>query len=435
MKALNENMLRKFRNDLKDDKNVRTLQAAMSKTELKDLAYLPQQAAKLDGPFTIELKTRGITAQQKSGRCWCFAGLNILREIVAEKLGLEEFKLSPNYLTFYDKLEKANTFLESVIENADQDLTSRITEYLKRGIWDGGYWDMVVDLVKKYGVVPAEVMPETYQSNHTDTFMKLMNRMLKKDAVLLRQAVAEGKDVTAMKEEMLGEIYKAECIVFGEPVESFDFTYRDKDGAYHADYALTPKAFYEKYIGASLEDYVTIVNTPTFLVPMNTAFTFHYIGSMAESRVFCLNVPLEDMKALAIAQLKDGEPIWFGCDSGQFGDRQLGIWDPDSFDYEGLLGGVDLTMSKKDCLEFDEAGATHAMLFVGVNFDQNGKTDRWKIENSWGGEVGRKGYFVCSDRYFDEYVFEVIINKKHLTDAQKEALNKEPVQVAPWLAY
>ena len=425
-------LLDRFREATAARKDLKPLHAAMAKTELKELAYVPEAAAKLNGDFAIELKTRGITWQKNSGRCWLYAVMNILRERVAETCGLEKFELSGNYLAFYDKLEKANNFLELVIENADKPLSDRMMEYVLEGFTDGGYWDMATDLIRKYGVVPSSVMPETWQSTHTEKFMELLLSLLRKDAMKLRAAAAAGGDVQAEKEAMLEEVYRMECIAFGAPPQRFCFEYRGEDGVYHCDRDLTGRSFFEKYVGGTLDDYITVSNHPTRGKPMNLHYTFHYIGCMADSDIRCLNLTSEEMEDLVLRQLRDGEPVWFGCDSGAFGDRKMGVWDPDSLDYSGLLGGVDFTMSKGDRLESHDSYATHAMIFVGVNFDENGRPDRWKIENSWGEEAGRKGYFVCSERYFHEYVYEVIVRKKHLTDAQRALLAQPPVRIRPW---
>ena len=214
MNKITFDQIENYREAYESDRNARTMNAAMAKTELTYLAFIPMNAARLRGDFSIELKTRGITAQEKSGRCWMFAATNILREIVAEKLNIKEFELSQNYLAFYDKLEKSNNYLEMIIDNADKDLNDMMMHYLSTGIGDGGYWDMAVDLVKKYGVVPKYVMPESYQSSHTERFMKLLNNLLKKDAAELRKMIHEGKSVSGRKDEMMSEIYKALCIVF-----------------------------------------------------------------------------------------------------------------------------------------------------------------------------------------------------------------------------
>jgi bleomycin hydrolase len=432
MKEITQELLNRFREQETQRRSLKTLQAALAKTALKDLAYVPAAAAKLNGDFAVELKTRGVTWQQNSGRCWLYAVLNILRERISEDCNLDKFELSANYLSFYDKLEKANNFLEMVIENASKPLNDRMMEYILEGIHDGGYWDMAVDLVAKYGVVPASVMPETYQSTHTAKFLTLYNSLLRKDAAKLRAVIAAGGDAQAEKEAMLEEIYRMECVCFGEPPAAFCFEYRDRDNVYHCDRDLTGLSFCKKYVGDVLSDYITVTNHPTHGLPMNLHYVFHYIGSMANRDVVNLNLSAEEMEELTVKQLRDGEPVWFGCDSGAYNDRENGVWDPASLDFSGLMGGIDFDLPKGERLEYHDSFATHAMIFVGVNFDRNGRPDRWKIENSWGEEVGKKGYFVCSEAYFREYVYEVIVRKKHLSEAQLALLDQSPVRIQPW---
>ena len=432
MQEITFELLDQFRAREAERRELKTLQAAMAKTELKDLAFVPSAAAKLNGDFAIELKTRGVTFQQRSGRCWLYAVLNILRERISERCNLDKFELSANYLSFYDKLEKANNFLELIIAHADKPLNDRMMEYILGGVGDGGYWDMATDLVAKYGVVPASVMPETWQSTHTEKFMKLLNTLLRKDASRLRALIAAGGDAQAARQQMLEEVYRMECIAFGEPPKRFHFEYRDREQNYHAHRDLTGREFYETYLGDVLSDYITVTNHPTHGLPMNLHYVFHYMGSMANRDVVNLNLSLEEMEELTLKQLRDGEPVWFGCDSGAYGDRDKGVWDPDSLDFSGLMGGVDFSMSKGDRLEYHDSFATHAMIFVGVNFDEHGCPDRWKIENSWGEEAGKKGYFVCSERYFREFVYEVIVRKKHLSPAQLALLEQPPVRIQPW---
>ncbi|MBO4214085.1 MAG: C1 family peptidase [Lachnospiraceae bacterium] len=431
-KVIDKAFLDKVGKQYAKDKNAHVLNAAVAKTPLIDLAFVRQAAAKLDGEFEVEVKTHGITAQKQSGRCWMFSVMNIMREIVINKCNLESFELSGNYLAFYDKLEKANNCLEMYIENAKKPLDDRMMEYCLEGIGDGGYFSMAVDLVNKYGIVPKYVMPETEQSTHTAKFMELLNNLLRKDGAVLRKLVKEKKDPYPEKEKMMAEIYKALCIVFGEPVKEFDFSYRDKDNNFHQDYKMTPKSFYDKYIGMKLNDYITITNEPTDNKKLNKPYSFHYMGNMVESNVDYINLPIEQLKELAIKQLKDNDPVWFACDAGAYGDRKMGVWDQDSVDFESLLGGVDMYLEKGERLMYNASFGNHAMILTGVNFDKKGKPNRYKIENSWGDEVGKKGYFVCSDKYFDEYVYEVIINKKHLNAQQKKVLKMKPTVLRPW---
>ncbi|MBR3343004.1 MAG: aminopeptidase [Solobacterium sp.] len=432
MNGITNEMLEAFRSGYENDRAAVTNTAACARSEIKDLAFLPMNAAKLNGSFSVEIETHGITAQQKSGRCWAFAVLNILREQCAEKTGMKEFYLSGNYIAFYDKLEKANNALELAIANADKPLDDRMMEYLLNGFHDGGYWNMAVDLVQKYGIVPASVMPETYQSEHTEQFMRLLNNLVRKDICILRRVCAEGIDPQPVKHAMMAEIYKMECIVFGEPVDSFDFEYRTADGAFHRDVQITPQEFYEKYTNHNLDEYVMVTCEPTEHKHMDTLHKFHYIGSMADKDICFLNIPIEEIEDLCIKQLMDMEPVWFSNDAGAYGDRQSGVWDQNSFDYEGLMGGVQFPMDKEDRLNYHVSSGTHAMILVGVNLDESGRPDRWKIENSWGGELGKNGIFVCSEAYFREYVYEAIIQKKYLTEKQLALLDTEPEVIQPW---
>ena len=431
-KPITSEMIEKFKKDYDKDKNAKVCTAAASGTALEELSFYPMEASKLENNFSIEIKTRGITAQKNSGRCWLFASMNILREIVAENCNLEEFELSGNYLAFWDKFEKMNFFLESVIDSANLEISDRTVNWIMNGIADGGQWDMMVSLIKKYGIVPKTVMPENYQSTHTKTFLNMVNTKLRKDAIELRNMVKVGEDPSERKEEMLEELFKALCICFGRPVDKFDFSYVDKDKNYHVDRDLTPQMFYEKYIKLPLEDYVSVINAPTKDKPYEKAYTVKYLGNVVEGNIRYLNLSMEELKKLAIAQMKDGEPVWFGSDCEKYGNRKEGIWDPDSFIYEEMLGGLDLSLTKAERLDYRDSAMDHAMVLTGVNLDAEGKPDRWKIENSWGEDAGKKGYFIASDAWFDEFTYQVIINKKYLKEEWKKALEEEPIELEPW---
>jgi bleomycin hydrolase len=432
MKEINTALLKRFRDAYQKDSEAQVLNAALSQTDLADLAFVPTAAAKLKGPFSVEVKTRGVTSQERSGRCWLFAALNILREKVAEKCEIEQFELSQNYLSFYDKLEKANNFLQMVIDHADEPIKGQLMQYVLRGMSDGGYWCEAADLIEKYGVVPKSVQPETYQSGHTACFVSTVNRLLRKDAQELRALVRAGKDPYERKQAMLAEIYKAECIAFGEPVTAFDFEYRDKEDCLHQDRGLTPLEFYHRYDETDLKHYIAVLNEPTFDKPLNTPIQFHGIENMTGRDMKALNLSQKDLEALCIAQLKGDEPVWFACDAGAFDFRKAGVWDPDSSKIEGLLGGFSIDFEKGDRLSYNASSATHAMLLTGVHFDEDGQPDRWKIENSWGEDVGEKGYFVCSEKYFQDYVYEAVIDTQYLTPDQRAYLKKEPVPINAW---
>ena len=432
MNGITDEMLASLEQNTKLGREDSVRSAALAKTDMGELAYVPGNAAPLRGAFEVEVKTRGITAQKKSGRCWMFAVCNICRELVADKLNLESFEISQNYLTFYDKLEKANNLLDMAIGYAKEPLHGQRWMQILKGVDDGGYWSQAVDLVKKYGMVPKTAYPETYQSEHTELFLREINRLLARDEEILRNLVLEGKEeeAGARKQDMLAEIYRAACIAFGVPPKTFDFSVRDRDGKLVGERDLTPKTFYEKYVGLDLDAYVPILQEPN--KALHTPITWHSMENMTGRDMFALNLPEDEMEALCVAQLRAGHAIWFACDSRAFEDRKAGVWDPDSVDYPGLLGGFDYTMTKAGRLDYRQSLPVHAMILVGVSFDRDGKPSRWKIENSWGEEAGEKGYFVCSEKYFREYVYEAVIRREFLTKEQREDLEKKPIRIEAW---
>ena len=430
-KPVTPEMIASFRKKYEEDRFAGTLTAAASGIDLATIAKDPVASAKLQNSFSIEIKTTGITNQRATGRCWLFASMNLMREAVIKKCGLKSFELSGNYFAFWDKFEKINFFLESVIDAAELPKGDRTLDWILHGIGDGGQWDMMVSVVKKYGVVPKSVMPETFTSASTRFFYQFVNMHLRKDAIELRKIKAEGGDTAKRKEEMLSDYFRVLCICFGEPVTSFDFEYRDKDDEFHADYGLTPLSFYEKYVGIPLDDYVSVINAPTEDKPYYKTYTVKYLGNVVGGSIRYLNLPMEELKALTIQQMKDGEPVWFGSDCGKYGDRKTGIWDPASFRYDEILG-MDFSFDKADRLDYGDSAMNHAMVLCGVNIDRDGKPNRWKIENSWGEEAGEKGYFIASDAWFDAFTYQVIINKKYLKEEWVKELEKAPKELEPW---
>ena len=407
--------------------------AALSGSDFTEVTSDAAAAARLQNHFTIDLHLSEVTNQKRSGRCWLFASMNIFREKVAERCNLDRIELSGAYFAFWDKLEKLNFFLEAGIATADRPIRDRTLDWITDGIGDGGQWDMMAAIVSKYGVVPAEVMPDNEQSTNTRAHWALLNSRLRRDITVLRKVVAErGEEAArACKEEMLAGYFKALCILYGEPPERFDFTYEDKDKVYHVDRGLTPQEFYDKYVGIDLSDYVSLINSPTEDKPFGRSYTVKFLGNTVEYAVRYLNLPMEELERIAIEQLKDGEPVWFGSDAGKYGNRAVGIWDPDSFTAERMLG-LDTTMTKADRLNFNDSRMNHAMVITGVNFDENGQPDRWKIENSWGDERGMKGYYIGSEAWFRAFVYQIITHKKYLSAEQLAAYEAEPVELEPW---
>lgn len=386
--------------------------------------------------FSISLEQGAVTNQKRSGRCWMFAVLNCMRFQVIKKQNLEDFELSQSYPLFYDKLEKANYFLESILDTLDEPTDGRLIAHLLAApLNDGGQWDMLCSIVEKYGLVPKTAMPESVSSSATQEMVSYMTEKLREYACVLRKGHKAGKSMEQLKKEkeaMMETVYRMLCISLGKPPRTFTFEYRDKDGNFHREANLTPKAFYEKYVGLRLDDYVSVINAPTEDKPFYRSYTVQYLGNVKEGRpVKYVNLPIEEMKQAAIAQLKDGEPVWFGCDVGKRSFRDGGLMDTGIYDVETLFD-TDFPMTKAERLEYGQSLMTHAMVFQGVNLDENGKPDRWRVENSWGEEAGKKGYFVMSDRWFDEYNYQVVVNKKYLSSKALEAYEKEPVRLNPW---
>ena len=432
MSEITKTMLDSFSRAYNADSMNKVRQNAVAKRGL--LAAAENQRAVIDNPmlFSIEIESGKITNQKSSGRCWLFAALNTMRFEIMQKLNLETFELSQNYQMFWDKFEKANYFLDSIIKTANEDVDSRLVKHLLEApMQDGGQWDMVCALADKYGCVPKYVMPETFHSSNTHEMCHLLTLKLREDAMHLRIVVQNGGDTEAMKQDMLSEIYRMLCICLGEPPRTFDFEYRDKDKNFYRDANLTPRTFFEKYVGMALDDYISIINAPTADKPYGRTFTVDYLGNVVGGRpVKYLNLPASELKRLAIAQLSDGKPVWFGCDVGQMLLRDTGIMAMNSYGFENLLD-VKFNLDKAQRLDYSESMMTHAMVFLGVNL-VDGKPNRWKVENSWGDKSGQKGYYIMSDAWFDEYNYQVVVNKKYLTDEQRAMFDQDPIVLKPW---
>ena len=453
-KGISENELSAFQASYGSDPLCRAVTNALYKTAVNDISFRPSARKDVQFTFSVDIPTMKVTNQKASGRCWIFAALNTLREQVAKNCNIEQFELSQNYMAFWDKFEKANFFLESVIALADRPSDDRLLSFIEEtGIADGGQWDMFVNLVKKYGVIPKAAMEETFQSSNTRQMNRLVNTKLRQTAARLRAAYLENETVTAhasagepapmsaetekklreIKEKALDELYRIFAMCFGEPPKTFDFEYRDKDKNYHIDRNLTAKAFYDKYVGWDLEnDFVSVVNSPTEDKPFYQTITIDYLGNVADGRpVEYLNLPMEELKALIIAQLRDGEIVWFGSDVGHSGERDMGIWSRGCFDFDGTFG-MSFGMTKEERLGNRESAMSHAMCVTGVSLDENGCPVKWKIENSWSDEHGDKGYYIMDDEWFDNFVYQAVVRRKYLSEAQKEALGTEPLHFFPW---
>ena len=436
MHSLEQDFTDKLYAAYEDNSKYAAIENAISHNGL--LASLEKRSAAVENTpvFSLDLTKDKVSDQKASGRCWMFAALNTFRHKMIAGFQLEDFELSQAHTFFWDKYEKSNWFLEQVIATADQELTSRKVKFLlDTPQQDGGQWDMVVSLFEKYGVVPKSVYPESISSSNSRELNQILNKLLRQDAQILRELVAEGansSELQAKKEELLQEVFNFLAINLGLPPRQFDFSYRDKDNHFHSESGLTPLTFYQKYVDLKLDDYVSIINAPTADKPYGRSYTVEMLGNVVGSKpVRYLNVEMNRLKELAIAQMQVGETVWFGSDVGQSSNRKAGVMAEGMHDFTASMD-IRLTQDKAGRLDYSESLMTHAMVLTGVDLDENGKAKKWKVENSWGEKVGNKGYFVASDAWMDEYTYQIVVRKEFLTAAELAAYEAEPLVLSPW---
>ncbi|NLH35895.1 MAG: aminopeptidase C [Lactococcus chungangensis] len=382
--------------------------------------------------FSIDLTNDPVSNQKQSGRCWMFAALNTFRHKILTEFKLENFELSQAYTFFWDKYEKSNWFLEQIIGTSDLEIGDRKLKFLLDvPQQDGGQWDMVVALFQKYGVVPKDIYPESISSSASRELDQYLNKILRQDAQILRELIQNGGDVAAKKAELLQEIFNYLAMTLGLPPQKFNFEYRDKDDQFHKFDSITPQAFYEKFVDIKLDDYVSVINAPTADKPYNKSYTVEFLGNVIGARdVRHLNVDMDRFKKLAIAQMQAGETVWFGCDVGQVSNRQDGLLTMDAYDFSAM--DLNFTQDKASRLDYSESLMTHAMVLTGVDLDNAGNSLKWKVENSWGEKVGKKGYFTASDAWMDEYTYQIVVRKEFLTAEELAAYDAEPEVLLPW---
>ncbi len=406
---------------------------------VRKAARVPEGVAENPLSFDIEVKQGERTNQKHSGRCWMFASLNTFRYRIIKTYNLSTFELSQAYPLFWDKMEKSNWFLENILDTLNEPLNGRLVSFLLTDpIGDGGQWDMFKSLVKKYGVVPKEAMPETENSSNTHDMDKYLTRYLRGAAKRLRERHEAGESeetLREMKKEMMSEVYALLVTCLGEPPARFEVRLRDKDDKLVAAGTYTPQQFFDEFVDMNLDDYISLISAPTADKPFNHTYTVSRLGNVIEDGgVRYINLEPKELKRVAIAQLKDNLPVWFGCDVDQSYLRDEGIMDTRALDIDALFGfPVEGALNKAERLDYGESLMTHAMVLEGVNLDQNDKPTLWKVENSWGKDHGRDGFDTISDSWFDEYVYQVVVDKKYLTEEQKHIFETEtPTVLEPW---
>lgn len=416
---------------LNDD--TRALMNAISSNDIRKLAVNRENLGKVNEYFSDKVEIKGITDQKSSGRCWLFTGLNVLRPKVIGKYNLKEFEFSQTYGFFWDQLEKSNLFLEGIIETASLDINDRKVEWLlKHPIGDGGQWTGVVDILNKYGAVPASVMPESQNSSNTSVMSRFLRRKLREDALVLRQLYADGKTDSMLREEklnMLGDIYRMLVLCLGQPPAEFEWQYEDKDGNISEMKTYTPRSFYDEVVGVELGDYVMFMNDPTR--PYYKLYEIEYDRHMLEGGNWkYINLPMDEIKTFAKASIQANEAMYFSCDVGKQLEREKGMLDLNNFAYDELFG-VDFSMDKAGRISTFDSGSSHGMNLVGVNVLPDGSTDKWLLENSWG-KTGHQGFLIMTDAWFSEYMFRLVIHRDFIDAATLEILDTDPVFLPPW---
>lgn len=454
--ALSPELLSDIRATFKMDDETRVRHNAVTNNKINDLALNRGLVAGKDGHFSHKIDFKGITNQEASGRCWMFAGLNTMRPKVIREKKLPEFEFSTAYLQFWDKMEKSNLFLEAMIEMRETDYLDREWEQVhKWTMSDGGWWNFVVDLIEKYGVVPKEVMPETQSSENTRAMNTILDRKLRTDAVTIREMHENGASVTELREfkkRALSEVYRFLVINLGEPPTEFEWRYvakskeddsKEESGESQNDtdstnskvdeltplVTYTPKSFYEEFVGVSLQDYVCLYYDP--LCEFEKHFRFKRAKNIyGKSDMHFVNVPIDDLKQVAMQSIVENEPVWFAADVGKDQSSDLGVMGHRLFDYDPLFG-INTQISRADRLKMRDGGSNHAMVFMGVDV-REGKPVKWLVENSWGEKRGDEGTWTLHDDWFDHHVYTIIVNKRHIREDVLKVFDEEASELPPW---
>ncbi len=429
--------LKKFYKNFYSSKTNALSRNAIMRNDIKNVAMDWNSFRKINHTFSHEISRQlPVTNQKASGRCWGFAGLNLIRINLAEKYDLADFEFSQNYFMFWDKLEKSNYFIENIINTFEESFDSRLMMHLLNNpVQDGGQWDMFVNLIEKYGLVPQSVMPETNHSSKSGMMNYLLNHKLREFASILRKFNKKRMNLESLrqkKEEMLSTIFSMLCMFLGDPPKKFDWEIRNKKKNFLRFKSLSPKNFYEKHAKINLKDKVCLIHAPMSNKKINELYTVNFLGNVIGGNIIkYANVEINVLKKAVIKSIKNNEAVWFGCDVGKMFHRELGVMDTDLYDYETLFD-TKFKMNKGTRLEYGDSLMTHAMLFTGVDINKSQPT-KWRVENSWGKKGGGdQGYYLMSDSWFNEYNYEVVIDKKFLPKKILNLFNKDPVQLDPW---
>ena len=428
--GISEDMLSRIRQSYTASPEQKAVKNALASNSIATLAINAENLAMVDTHFSHRVETKGITDQKGSGRCWLFTGLNVLRAKMISKYDLPSFEFSQNYNSFYDLLEKSNLFLQAMIDNRDLPLEDRKIDWLmKNAIGDGGQFTGVSNLIMKYGVVPKAAMPETFQSNNTSQMQNILRLKLREFGLELREL--KPAKAAKRKEEMLSEIYCILVKCLGVPPTEFEWARYDKAGNLVSKKTYTPKGFYEEYIGEELEkNYIMVMNDPSR--EYNKVYEIEYDRHVYDGENWLyINLPIEQIKPMAIASIKDNTAMYFSCDVGKFIDRANGTLDIVNFDYASLFN-TSFPMDKKQRIQTFSSGSSHAMTLIAVDLDENGEAKKWMVENSWGAASGYQGNLIMTDEWFNEYMFRVVLERKYVPEDILRLLEQEPILLPAW---
>lgn len=402
---------------------------------IKNNAVNHSNIGKIDHYFKYRVGVKGITDQESSGRCWMFTSMNVLRPSVMEQFNLTNFDFSHNYCYFWDIFEKSNLFLENIIATADRAMDDRdVTFYFQSPVGDGGVWNLFYNIAEKYGVVPKSVMPETAHSNNTSQMVRIINERLRAGGYNLRESIAAGKKEKAIQNDkivILKDIYRILALCLGEPPTEFAWRYKDKDGNIKT-LKTTPLEFYKSIVEEDYNPshYIMVMNDPTREYYKIYEIQ-NYRNTIEGVNWVYLNLPNEEIKASALASIKNDEAMYVSCDVGKQSDYKSGILDVNNYDYESLLG-VSLQMDKKARILTRQSGSSHAMTLIGCDTDENDVPTKWEFENSWGAGSGNGGYLTFTDEWFDEYLFRIVLHRNYLSEKAIQALDSEPIMLPAW---
>lgn len=428
-------MLQKIQQQNEPTATDKALRNALAANNIDQLAQNHKNAGELDTYFSVETKKQSITDQKSSGRCWMFSGLNVLRSNFAKRTDSLTIELSQDYLFFWDQLEKSNLMLQGVIDTGKKPIDDqRVQFFFHYPLNDGGTFCGVADLAEKYGLVPSNVQPETFSAENTSKMSSIIKSKLREFGLELRKMVAEGKKANAIqqrKTEMLSEVYRMLTLTLGAPNQEFTYAFKDKNGkAISAPKKYTPKEFYQEIVGGPLNGtFIMVMNDPRreYYKTYEVEYDRHtYDGHNWKY----LNLPMEDIETLAIASLKDGRKLYSSYDVGKQLDRKRGYSDTENYDYASLFNTT-FNMTKAERISTFDSGSTHAMTLTAVDLNAQGEPIKWKVENSWGGSWGQQGCLIMTARWFREYMFRLVVDKKYVSDKLLKDYEQKPIMVMP----